>query len=209
MKVGNSVRKAIDDWQMGEWEAATLHACNAVEGTAAKEFPRLGSRRRFVELLRRGYPILGPMGIPGIDLSGTRWPVTLRKPSFPDGPDLADVIYGIHRCCQAHGDELPRGFELIPDAAGPPGFTRVGAANGVVMLSDRILFGLLAVAVASPTNRRELVPSTYFLTFADEVLLINEYWGRRDDIEAICQSVRMPQVQLNFGDWMPGQDGEQ
>jgi hypothetical protein len=36
MNVGESVRKAIDDWEHGELEAAMLHACNAVDGTAKK-----------------------------------------------------------------------------------------------------------------------------------------------------------------------------
>ena len=39
MNVGNSVRVAINDWEQGETEAAVLHACNAVDGTAAKTFP--------------------------------------------------------------------------------------------------------------------------------------------------------------------------
>ena len=34
--VGNSVRKSIDDFEHGETDAAMLHACNAVDGTAAK-----------------------------------------------------------------------------------------------------------------------------------------------------------------------------
>lgn len=34
MNVGNSVRKAIDDWGSGEQDAAMLHVCNAVDGTA-------------------------------------------------------------------------------------------------------------------------------------------------------------------------------
>lgn len=37
-------------------------------------------------------------------------------------PDLADLIYGVHRCCHGHGDDLPDGFELLSRcrrAAGP------------------------------------------------------------------------------------------
>ncbi len=31
MNVGNSVWKAIDDWESGEIDAAMLHACNAID----------------------------------------------------------------------------------------------------------------------------------------------------------------------------------
>jgi len=51
MNVGNSVRKAIDDYENGETDAAMLHACNAVDGTAAKAHPEIkGSNERFTTL---------------------------------------------------------------------------------------------------------------------------------------------------------------
>src|SRR5829696_7722331 len=106
MKVANSVRKAINEWEQGELESAMLHACNAVDGTARKLYPNLGNKDRFTRFLRENYAILGPMGAPGIDLIQTRFPVTVQRPTAPGGgPDMADVIYGIHRCCHAHGDE--------------------------------------------------------------------------------------------------------
>ena len=96
-----------------------LHACNAVDGTGKKVLPpELGNKARFTRLLRENYDILGPMGAPGINVVETRFPVTVNRPTSPDGKrDLADVIYGIHRCSQGHGDELPDGFDLIQDAA--------------------------------------------------------------------------------------------
>lgn len=59
MNIGDSVRKAINDWEDGEVDAAMLHACNAVDGTAKKVYPRLGSAARFTLYLRENYPILG------------------------------------------------------------------------------------------------------------------------------------------------------
>jgi hypothetical protein len=79
MKVGDSVRHALDEWERGNLEAAMLHACNAVDGTAKKVFPTLGNNRRFSRLLRENYGILGPMGAPGINLNDTRFPV--RRPA--------------------------------------------------------------------------------------------------------------------------------
>lgn len=203
MDVGNSVRKTLDDWEVGEPEAAMMHACGAVEGTAAKCFPSQGSRARFIRLLRESYGILGPMGAPGVDLQATRFPVRIKNNKPVKGSsDLAELIYGIHRCRHAHGEALPEGFELLPDASGPSRGTRIIIERGKVRLSDRVIFGLLAVAVMSPASVGQRVPEGYHLRFeADQKLLINEWWGRAADFPAVAATDSMPSVNLDFGEW--------
>lgn len=205
MNTGNSVRKAIDDWEIGELDASMLHACNAIDGTAAKLFGSLGSNARFTRLLRERYWILGPMGVPGINLDDTRFPIRVEKPKAPGGqPDLADVIYGVHRCSHGHGRELPDGFTLISNAGVGGGLTQLSVEKGAIRLSDRIIFGLLAVAVLSPANLGQQVPQGYFLSFGRAALTmpINEWWGRELDFPAIAATEPMPSVKLDFGDWM-------
>lgn len=205
LNVGNSVCKAIDDWEHGDLEPAMLHACNAVDGTAKKLYPTLGSNARFTRVLRENYSILGPMGAPGVDLVATRFPVTVQRPQAVGGrPDIADVIYSIHRCTHGHGDELPQGFELMRDAAGPRRLTHMQVERGKVRLSDRIIFGLLAVAILSPANRDQRVPAGYYLTFGESTRLeINDWWGRAADFPAIAARDPVPQVTLDFTNWMP------
>ena len=210
MKVGNSVRRAIDDWEQGELESAMLHACNAVDGTAKKLYPSLGSNARFTRLLRENYDILGPMGAPGINLIETRFPVKVARPKADGGsPDIADVIYGVHRCAHGHGDELPDGFELLPDVAGPPRGTRMLIQKGTLRLSDRVIFGLIAVAVLSPVNVGQVVPDSHHLIFAGKVmLLISEWWGRASDFASITAQDPIPSVKLDFGDGLDQPDPE-
>ncbi len=181
-----------------------LHACNAIDGTSGKLYPGFGNKARFTRLLRDNYEIFGPMAIPGIDLEKTRFPIKVKSPAAPGGkPDIADVIYGIHRCTHGHGDELPAGFDLIPDAAGPPGQTQVYIDRGHVRLSDRTIFGLLAVALLSPANIDQRVPDGYFLTFGrSTVLVINDWWGRAADFPAIAAKEPMPSVVMEFSEWM-------
>jgi hypothetical protein len=204
MKVGDSVRKAIDDWEAGEIEASMLHACNAVDGTAKKAHPMLGVKDRFTRLLRDNYAVLGPMGAPGINLADTRFPVDIKRPSALGGkPDIADVIYGIHRCSHGHGDELPNGFSLLPDAAGPARYTRMQVEKGKLRLSDRMIFGLLSVVVLSPSNIDQRVPAHYYLSFGSATKMnINDWWGRVADFAAIAATDPVPQVKLDFADWM-------
>lgn len=210
MDVGNSVRKAIDDYVAREVDAAMLHACNAVDGTATKLYPALGSNVRFTRLLRDNYFVLEPMAAPGINLQGTRFPVRVARPKAPGGlPDYADVIYGIHRCCHGHGEALPGGFELLPDAAGQPGFTgmeveKKAPGMGRVRFSDRAIFGLLAVAVLSPVNVDQKVPDGYHFTFGRRPvrLEINDWWGRAVDFLAVTALEPMPRVTLDLSNMM-------
>jgi hypothetical protein len=204
MNVGDSVRKCIDDWESRELEAAMLHACNAVDGTAKKVYPKLGNKDRFTRLLRENYEILGPMGCPGTDLIRTRFPVPVPKPTASGGkPDIADIIYCIHRCSHGHGDELPQGFALLHDAAGPKRINRLTIRHGEVQLSDRIIFALLAVAVLCPSNIGQSVPEGYYLEYGDTAkLVINEWWGRASDFAEIVAQDPVPKLTLDFGDWM-------
>ena len=203
MKISDSVRKSIIDWEQHELDSAMLHACNAVDGTASKIYPSLGNNARFTKLLRENYNILGPMGAPGINLIETRFPLELPYTKASQGkPDIADVIYGIHRCSHGHGEELPSGFELLEDAAGPARITRMEIEKGKVRLSDRIIFGLIAVVVFSPSNKNLATPELdgFFLTLGKSPkLMINDWWGRADKfISDIIPNDPLPSVILDF-----------
>lgn len=198
--VGQSVKKAIDDWQLGELDFAMLHACNAVDGTSKKHIKSFkGNKDRFTKFLRINYDILGPMGMPGINIVETRWPIKISSPTKLAEPvDLADVIYCIHRCAHGHGDELPDGFELIPNASGPARITQSFIAPGRINLSDRIIFGLLACAVVSPENVTQKIPNDYFLSFAGIKFPISELWGRKNHLLRAIATESLPHVTLDF-----------
>jgi hypothetical protein len=200
----DTIRLSIDDWERNELEAAMLHACNAVDGTAKKCYPAIsGNNTRFTQFLRANYDILGPMGAPGLDLVATRWPVRVSNPKASAGkPDIADVVYGIHRCTHGHGEEMPHGFELFPDAGGPDCLTRMQIRKGKVRVSDRVIFGLLATVVMCHVNCDQRVPDGYYLTFAGEQILINHWWGRKVEFLQLVSRHPIPCQIMEFGDWM-------
>jgi hypothetical protein len=75
--------------------------------------------------------------------------------------------------------------------------------KGKVHLSDRVIFGLLAVAVLSPANLGQRVPEGYFLSFGVTAELpINEWWGRAADFASIAAQESLPSVKMDFGEWM-------
>lgn len=185
-----------------------LHACIAVDGTARKTYPAMtANKARFTALLRDNYDVLGPMGAPGINLEESFFPIKMPNADRKSGPDLAELIYGVHRCTHGHGDELPDGFELLPDAALGMRTTKLlFDKDGKARLSDRVIFGLLAVAVFAPVNADQRVPhDRYFFVFGKQRIRlgVNDWWGRRGDFAAVAATEPMPYVKLDFGDWMP------
>lgn len=75
-------------------------------------------------------------------------------------------------------------------------------AKGKVRLSDRIIFGLIAVAVLSPVNDGQRIPNGYYLTYGTtDKLFINEWWGRASDFPSVVERDPVPPVKLDFGDW--------
>lgn len=194
METGEHVRKSMLDFDDGDVESSMMHACAAIDGTAKKRYPSKRVGDRFTQLIRDHYDIFGPMALPAVDLHAQRWPIEVKNPTAPGGGvDTADLIYGIHRCTHGHGDVLPQGFELLPNAMGEQGVTHtiVSArrlpADGRVQLSDRVVWGLLGVAVLAPENKLQRIPEGFgFVYGRKQVRLdVNEWWGRAADFPAV------------------------
>lgn len=153
MNVGDSVGHAIDEWRRHKWDAAMLHACNAVDGTGKKRYPRLGVGRRFKHTIRDSIDIFRMVATPGLDVELIRFPAAVKSDLPDKRPDIADVMYGIHRCAHGHGDELPRGFELTRIANGGKSVELMMARDGRVQLSSSVVLGLLAIAITAPEKQ--------------------------------------------------------
>jgi hypothetical protein len=200
MKVGDSVKFSLDHWDRNEWDAAMLHACNAVDGIGKKRYLKLGVAARFKRTMRDSLDIFGAMAMPGINLDETRFPVPVKSDQADKRPDIADIVYGIHRCTQGHGDDLPDGYELMPYAE-PIARTRMH--HGKIRLSAATVLGLLAVAVFAPENSGQIIPDGYQLRLHQHTFLISDWWGRQDDFREIIGLIRSqsPSVTINFAHW--------
>lgn len=213
MEVGKSISKAITERLGGDLESAMLHACNAVDGTAKKMYPSLGVGARFRKMLRENYcGILEPM-MPGINLAETVFPASISGATGPGRlPDVADILYVIHRCHEGHGDALPVGYELVPDTTTEPPRTTMDFASPsghwVVRLSDRSIYAMAAVALLSPANVGQALADVV-LTWSSvsgdiRVRMDNGWWGRADDFAAITAMDRKRiSVKLDFTNVMP------
>jgi hypothetical protein len=156
-----------------------------VDGTAKKLYPTLKVGERFRKLLRESYAgILEPM-MPGVNLAQTVFPMSMPDASGPGGlPDVADILYVIHRCNHGHGDAVPVGYELIPDTTTEPPCTTMKPeldpkGDWVVRLSDRSIYGMAAVALLSPANVGQVLEGvvvTYCSISGDIRVRLDDDW---------------------------------
>jgi hypothetical protein len=181
------------------------HACSAVDGTAKKRYPQLGVASRFKRTIRDSLDIFRVMTAPGIDFDQSHFPIA-AKSDLPDRrPDIADVLFGIHRWSHGHTEELPEGFELTPHGPRPAGVHIW--RTGKIQLPASTVIGLLAVAVFAPENKGELIPDGYQLSWYQHVFHIGMWWGWQDHFREIISTAQIPQVTLDFSeswdDWTP------
>jgi hypothetical protein len=194
MKLSNQVTCAIDDRMQGKFDSALLHACIAIDTTSKCLFP--GQRKvsvRYVECLRNYYWLLEPMIGAGLNLVETRFSnIQLRNSS---SPDLAEIIYEIFRCSHAHGEEVPAAFAVIPSEGAA--YSRWRLAHGELHMPDRVIWGLLAVAVFSRVNGGETSTGSYYLSLGDDQFPISKWWGREDDFRPVAERYNQTRVKLD------------
>lgn len=75
--------------------------------------------------------------------------------------------------------------------------------RGKVGLSDRIIFALVATAVVAPVNSTLHTVGPHYLTYgASGPFPISEWWGRADDFMVIIGTEKLPDVTLDFANWI-------
>ena len=201
MNVVKCVEKALIEWDAADLEAAMLHATIAVDGSAARSSSR-STKRQFLEFVRRQYDVIQVMlGAVTIDATRSRFAPLPELGGYtsPAEPDLADVIYAIHRCSHAHGSEVPVNFALH---AGNRITVHLGDSAGI-QLPRSIIIGLLAGVVLCRENRNLTGGGSCYLSWdhpgagdlpsRSEQFVIQNWWGRKREF---LELTRAPQSVL-------------
>ena len=99
------------------------------------------------------------------------------------------------RCSHAHGDEIPAAFSVI---LSPGDFgSKWKLAHGELHMPDRVMWGLLAIAVFSRVNYRERSTGTYELTLGTDRFPLSEWWGREMDFRHVAEKYNKTRLTMN------------
>ena len=204
MAVGEEVRNALDHWSAGRWQEALRHACEAADETARKRYQSLGVAARFKQTLRDDVDIFSAMTAPDIDLVSSRFPVPVQTDQLDGRPDIADVIFGVHRYLSGHENEFPAGCEVVPHSDRESMFH---ISRGRLRLRASAALGLVAIAVFAPENRGEVIPGSYQLAWQQHVFHIVGWWGWEAHFREIVRNAGIARSRLDFDtewdNWTP------
>lgn len=196
MTVGDEVRSALDHWSRGEWRPALWHATAALNKTADKRYPALDEGAAFRQTLRDEVDIFGAMAAGDIDLVNSRFPLPVPSDQ-PDGrPDIADVMYAVHRYLHVDESVMPAGCQVVPPAEGMSMFA---IANGRLWLRATAAIGLVAVSVFAPENEGQPIPESYFLSWQNYDFMVSDSWAQREAFRQVMANSPVPQYTLDFG----------
>ena len=205
MTVGDSVKRSLDHWESQQWGDSLMHASNAVDATAKKRYPRVGVATRYRRTIRDSLDIFGSMASPGIDFAETRFPIAVKSDRDDGRPDIADVMFGIHRWIHGHDEDLPNEYALTPAGPRPAGIHVW--RNGKIQLPASAAIGLLALAVFAPENKGEPIPDGYHLSWYQHQFRICLWWGWQDHFREIISTTSLVPEALDFsafwGEWTP------
>lgn len=173
------------------------HATAALDETAYKRYPTLDPASRFRRAVRDDVDIFAAMTAPDINLVESRFPVPASS-DLPDGrPDIADVLYAVHRYLHEDENAMLAGCEITAHAEGVPMF-EIG--SGRLWLRGSAVLGLLGIAVFAGENKGELIPEPYTLGWREHVFHISGWWGWQNHFRDIVSHTPIPLYTLDFAE---------
>lgn len=201
MRIERHVVLAIDELERRNLDAALMHSCIALDGTA-KKFCGGNTRKQYKDLIRNHIDIVEEMMCRGVNLSDTIWNnlnVTDGNGKIISAPDFADVVYHIFRCNLVHCDDVPPNYDFTAS----DGLNyRLLIASGKLHLPDRIVAALTAVSVFCPSNKDIVTESEHYLTWASDdaspnyKFPIRDNWGQISRFREVVGKYPVPRVTL-------------
>jgi hypothetical protein len=175
--VGRRVQEAIDHMEKGEIELALTAACIALDVTSQRYAgaPKSG-RAHFKKFVQDHLWLVTYVGFPGLMASTVRVPFIHPdvKPDAAGTVGIEDIIYHVIRCSLVHSDE--KATRIVWNDHIALGLD----ANGDLVLSKSLVWGILAALITCKVNAEEELPHYYWLRIADFKMFISELWGRVD-----------------------------
>ena len=208
MKIQDSIRLCIRDYEAKEHDSAMLHVCNAVDGMANMLYRDGDDKRKFTSFVKANYDIISAVSFPSLFFQKCEFP--FRDSTIQDYRNkyLSQLIYVVHRCNHCHGKEIPEGYELIFDDQ-PDDITSFeqednfpdiscdfSYKDGAIRINAKVIPALAMAVILQPINWEKSNIKELNKCYIDSCVLgklgINEWWGRERDFKRELEKAGFP-----------------
>jgi hypothetical protein len=197
MRIEDRVRLAFDLGLNRDFMAMLAIALPAIDESAKRKWKK-GGKSGFLKFLRDNYDVLQWFSGNVINYSEMKFPTI--DSDFTDNktverPDLAEIVYHVHRCCLAHGQDISANFGITPRRADGSLDFKISKDGKFLNLPESIAWGLLAAVVLDPVNSALQSRSGNYFTVAFEqntyFLNVDLFWGAKATITKISSKYEL------------------
>jgi hypothetical protein len=173
--IGDRIQEAIDYMDKGKIELALTPTCIALDITAQEYYLKnKSSGKNYKNFIQEYLWLITYMGLPGVLSNSLKIPfkhsdVKLDQDGFCS---LEEIIYHVIRCGLIHGNGIDPKIEWNKIIT--LGLTQ----NGNLLLSDKLIWGLIGSIVFSEVNSNQKTGDFCWISIADFKFFINDIWGR-------------------------------
>ena len=122
------------------------------------------------------------------------------------GPDLAEIIYYVFRCCIHHGEELPKNI-LFHDKVNNANMTIVSLdSNGILVLPSNIVIGLIAICMTCSANSDVKEQTDCFLTLDTSICIYSIADFTQDPIIVHCYVQKGIELKFELSEYLGQED---
>lgn len=161
------------------YASAMCLAMNALDATAAREYPQLKGRGhvtdRFLRFVRDQYDLVTNVGTGGAIYSAPGSHLNLPDPDKGTTNSLEDILYECMRCYLTHETKLPK--DAFFNEQPVYGKTPQGFSIPVAMV-----YAVILAVVGARTNVGETFDAPLGLTIKGQKIPIAECWGCKEKI---------------------------
>jgi hypothetical protein len=191
MKLEDNVLRAIEAFDRGNRDEALMHASISIDGTARNCFSKARPNKKdYKSCLRRYCWIIERFIGEGLNLVETKFTHLKLDNGYGkciSNPDIADIVYHIFRCSNAHAEEIPINFQLLPSEDGHY-IWRIDRLNNSVQMPETIIWALLGVSIFCKDNADIQTQGEHFLTWGNKNIglkkfIVKDSWGKEDELK--------------------------
>jgi hypothetical protein len=180
MSIGKQVREAVDNMAEGDSEQALIAVVIAAAATSKRIHQKKKDKEAFQDFVKDNMGIITgfalPTSVAGLLIPYDHPPL---KPMTASRP-LEEILYNI-RCHLLHEAMLPENVQITDNVIG---------GKDPILLPSSLITGLIAAVVVARVNRHEVLPPRYVFTAHGNIAVINDFWGKRQELQDWMDSVK-------------------